>query len=186
MLKIKKSSKNKTLTVTTLVIAVVLLSVSLITLKINKKSPPQAANTSDKINLSPATEEDKKSVESNKNAIVSKDEQLKAQTGSTASTSLKSVKPVITYAGVYGDNIELGGYVNDVFEDGGKCTAVFKKDDQSLSKVVNSVKNNTAVDCPAMSVPRNEFKSSGIWSLAIEYSSSTAKGVSDSRTLEVK
>lgn len=139
-----------------------------------------------KINLDPPTEEDAKRVDANKKKVEARQEQEKIQAAAPPSSSKKQVKPVITYAGQYGQAVEVGAGVNGIFEDGGVCTATFSKGALSFTKSVNAVKNMSAVDCPVMSAGSGEFAQKGVWNITVNYSSATAAGDSDARQVEVK
>ena len=144
---------------------------------------PEAQTQSSDIDLSPATAEDIARAEENKKKISDKIDSEKNQT-QNPTTNQKQVKPTITYAGQYGDVIEIGGYV-DLFEDGGKCTAVFSNGSTSFSKEVNANKGAQSVDCPVMSASVNEFNPKGSWTVVLKYESANSVGTSDSRTIEV-
>lgn len=156
-----------------------------------KKNHNKVATTSEpekKINYDPPTQSDKDLVNSNKDSIVKKDETINnnSSNNTTTPSAKKSVKPVITYAGVYGDNVEVGSYVNDVYEDGGSCTATFTLGSNNFTKTVTAVKNVSNMSCPVIQVPKSEFNPTGNWSVKVNYESTTASGASDSKTLEVK
>lgn len=147
------------------------------------QNPP--VQQTEPINLAPPTEEDVKRVEANKEKNVSRDEAEKNQPNPEPGTK-KAVKPTITYAGLYGGVVEVGGYVDGVFEDGGTCTATFSQGSISFSKTVTSVKNINSLDCPVMSANKNEFDQAGKWSVIVSYSSSSSEGKSDPKEIEVK
>ena len=187
MLKIKKVSKIKYL----VLFCAVLIIAGLVILYYtndrgnNLEQPTPTSGQTEKINLSPPTTEDTKGVEANKEKNISRDEQINNQPIQEPGTK-KTVKPTITYSGQYGNLIEVGGYVSDVFEDGGVCTATFARESTSFSKSVTSVKNINSVDCPVMSAQKSEFNQIGKWYVTVSYDSSTASGKSDVREIEVK
>jgi len=137
----------------------------------------------DEINYGPPTEEEKQSVDDNKERIVQRDEQL--NNPSTPSGSKKSVKPVITSAEKYKDNVEVSSFVPNIFEDDGKCTANFSKGTQQFSKQVTAVKEGRAVYCPLISVSTNQFPENGEWNVSVTYTSLTSSGTSDITKFEV-
>lgn len=186
MVTIQKPSKKIVITslIILLIVGGVLVVLGLNKESLNQKSTQTPNNTTpaSDVNLAPPSEADKKSVESNKEKIVSRNEELK---NNQDTASIKSVAPIITYAGKYADNVEIGGYVNGVFEDGGTCTAILTKDSIKISEQVNAVKNVNSMDCPAIVIPASKFSSGGEWSLTLEYSSSTAGGNSEPRKITV-
>lgn len=150
---------------------------------ITNQSPP--GQQADAIDLSPPTEEDIKRAEANKEKNVARDDAEKNQPVPEPGTK-KVVKPTITYAGLYGDTVEVGGFVGGVFEDGGKCKATFSLGSTSFSKTVTAEKNINSVDCPVMSAQKSEFSQNGKWLVIVSYDSSNANGQSDSREIEIK
>lgn len=113
-------------------------------------------------------------------------EEDKAANKQTDSAGLKPVKPVITYAGQYGANVEVGGYVGEVFEQGGTCTATFTLNAATLTQEVQAVTGAQSVDCPVMTVPSTQFEKKGIWKVSISYKSASATGTSDEKDIEIK
>ncbi len=145
---------------------------------------PQTTAQGEQINLDPPTKEDAQRVADNKQQIVDRDDALKAQPRS--GSSQKSVKPVITYAGQYDGNVEVGGFVSGIFEDGGTCTATFTLGSAKVTKSVTAIKNANSVDCPAIVIGSNEFKQKGQWNLVLSYSSASYSGSSETKQIEVK
>lgn len=137
---------------------------------------PEAA--AEKINLDPPTEEDKERVDSHKEELVRQQESQQTNSG--------SVKPVITDAGQYDQEIEVRAFVPGIFESGGNCVVAFTKGSQNVSKQVPAVSEATTTRCSKLSVPRSEFPSTGTWSVTVAYKSVANSGTSDSKTLEVK
>lgn len=180
MSKIKKPSKKILLFSLCLILIAAGMSYALVS---RNTSPSSGDKT---VNLDPPTKADAARVEANKKRLVERQEQ-EAQQNKTAGTGqLKTVKPAITYAGQYDNAIEVGAYVNNVFEDGGSCTATFTRSGTQFTKTVQAVKNVSSVDCPTMSAASSDFASKGTWQVTVAYSSGTAQGASDSRQIEVK
>ncbi len=181
--------KNKNILKKYLIILVsaLLIVAVIILIHFNQNASDQASSSNPKetINLDPPTQEDAKRVEANKEKNVARDEAIKNQPSLQPGTK-KTVNPTITYAGLYGNVVEVGGYVGGIFEDGGTCTSTFIQDSTILSKSVQAVKNINSVDCPVMSAQKNEFIKNGKWSITLSYDSSTANGKSDAREIEIK
>jgi hypothetical protein len=184
MVQIKKITKKSWMIVAALVISALVAGAYFVTRGNNSEQTTQAPTNADTINLDPPTAEDAQRVDENKQKILTRQEQEKSQP-TTSTGSKKTVNPVITYAGQYGQNIEVGGYINGIFEDGGSCTAVFTKNSQTVTKTVQSVKNANAVDCPVMIAQANELNT-GTWTVTISYTSPNATGKSTEREIEVK
>lgn len=136
----------------------------------------------DGINFDPPTKEDKQEVDENKQRIV--EGQSNTPTP-TSSSGKKQVIPTITYAGQYGDTIEVGAFVPSIIENNGTCTLTLSKDTVTKTVTVSAVNDASSTDCPVMSIPNNQL-TSGKWSAKVSYSSPTAEGVSEPRDIEVK
>jgi cytoskeletal protein RodZ len=193
VIKDKNPLKNKNTIILLAVLLVVLGALAYYQFVYKNRNNSSTISTSPsepekKINYGPPTEADKNQVDSNKEAIVKKDESTNTTTDtpSTTPTTKKSVKPVITYAGVYGDNIEVGSYVNDVYEDGGTCTATFSLGSATFTKSVSAVKNVSNMSCPVIQVPKSQFNPMGNWTVKVSYDSANANGTSDNKIIEVK
>jgi hypothetical protein len=187
MIKIKKISK-KPLFILSAIILIVLLSGGyyLFDKRQNKESKAATQAPSqqeEKINLDSPTEQDKLAAEQNKQSIAERDQQVQKQ---PSASGKKSVKPVITYAGQYGPQVEVGGYVPGVYEDTGTCTARFTNGSQTFTKSVKAIKNVSSTDCPAMVANNTEFSPKGKWSVVVSYDSPAANGASDSKAIEVR
>lgn len=154
----------------------------------NDSKKPKNNIGSDGINYAPPTEQDKKNVDQTKQNLPSESESTNNSTKNSDTSSPQTqgaLKPVVTYAGQYGAQVEVGAYVN-VFEDSGTCTATFTKDGKTVTKSVQAIKNVSSVDCPAISIASTEFASKGSWNLVVSYSSSAHQGKSDSKAVEVQ
>lgn len=138
-----------------------------------------------RINLDPPTITDIQRAEQNKQDLVNRQDQEVNRKSQFTSTK-KIVIPTITYAGQYNTVIEVGGYVDGVFESEANCTATFTKDTLIFTKSVIAVQNINSMDCPVMQAAASEFSSKGSWSITVSYNSSTAAGSSDTRSIEVK
>lgn len=187
-MKIKKQSKKIILFGAVAVVLAAITGASIVAILQNQRNDVSkpASDTSeqkDTINLDPPTKEDVKRVDDNKQSIIDREQQQ--ATPPPTSTGKKTVIPTITYAGQYGQAIEVGAYVTGIFEEGGSCTATFSKGSISFSKSVAAVRSANAVDCPVMSANASEFSQKGSWSVTVTYSSPTATGVSEAKTVEV-
>jgi hypothetical protein len=149
-------------------------------------SAKQSREATDGINFDPATKEDNKRAEDNKDRIIENENQLANQSNSSGTDSKKVVKPTITYAGKFDNQVQVGAYVSGVFEDGGECTAEFTQGNLKFAKKVTAVKNVNSVDCPEMAANSSEFTNKGQWTVTVTYSSATASGTSEAKQLKVE
>lgn len=183
MIKHKKSNKKLLIIVICIVLVLGAGAIYLITRKSNNSSQPSTTtNQTETINLDPPTEADKQRVEDNKQRIIEDSN----KTNSQATSGLKQVMPVITYAEQYKEQVEVGSYVGGVFEDGGTCTATFSQGSSSFTRSSTGVKGSNNVNCPMITAKASDFPSKGTWNVTLSYSSSTASGSSASKGFEVK
>lgn len=185
MKKIKKLENKKLLVLS--VSAVLLLAGGAFAFtKFNDAASNEVPKPTAELNLDPPTEEEIKASNDNKQAIAEREERIQNQ--SSSEPGKKSVKPIITYAGQFApqNHVEVGGYVSDIFEEGGICKATFSHGSSSFSKQTQAIRNAKSVDCPAIKASASEFSPKGKWSVVLSYDSSTASGTSETKTIEVK
>lgn len=129
---------------------------------------PSASDTQsgDYVNLNPPTEQEKQDAEENKKALAEE-----PSPPAPTSNGKKQVNPEITYA----DHSEVRAYVPGIFEEGGTCTATATKGTQTETASSKGFKNVSYTQCEPIewSLP------SGVWSVVVSYSSSTAQGKSE-------
>lgn len=136
------------------------------------------------INLNGPTEKERQSSESAKSNILNQ-EKIRNSTPTTTESGKRSVTPTITYAGQYGSQIEVGGYVGSVFEDGGTCTLTLQKGTYQKTNQVIGIKGASSVDCPVMTFSLSSLEP-GTYQATLSYISLTSEGQSTSRTVEIK
>jgi hypothetical protein len=188
MLKIKKIFKNKKFFLLGALALLILGAGAVFSLRDSQPKPADSqsadlSNAEDIINLDPPTAQDAQRVDENKERLAEKQAQEDSQAGQS-STSKKQVTPIITYAGQYDQQIEVGAYVS-VFEDNGTCSATFTNGSKSFVKTVQAVKNVSTTNCPAMAAQASEFSPKGSWTLVVTYDSPISNGHSASRTLVI-
>jgi len=127
----------------------------------------------EKIDLSPPTEEDKKAVDQHKDELGSQ----QTPTGSPTNTSQKKqVTPIITSA----SKSEIRAYVPGIVEVDGTCMATATQGSQVVTGSSAGFDNVSTTQCEP--IPIN--LGSGSWSVIVTYSSPTAEGTSQAE--EVK
>jgi hypothetical protein len=179
-----KSKHKKSKTKLRLIIGLSLVAILAVCGYLFYRHNHSTQSISNTINYGPPSKSDAEDVNNNKQRIVDENNNPSNSTP-TDSSGKKAVKPVITYAGQYGDSIEVGGYVN-LFEEGGTCTATFTHGSITITKSVAAVRDASSVDCPVMAVPVSQFTTKGSYSVSVSYISNSATGVSDARQIEVK
>ena len=135
------------------------------------------------INLDPATPEQQAESDDQKTQTADND---KADSGQDPENpTLKTVSPVIVDASQYDSAIEVRSYISGIIEDGGTCTATFKKGSQTITRTSSGSKDATTTLCEKITVNRADFPEAGSWSVTLTYTSSTATGASPARTLDI-
>lgn len=136
------------------------------------------------INLNGPTANEQKSGDTAKDKALQK-EMSRNQPSTPTASGKSSVTPVVTYAGQYDQQVEVGAYVGSVFEDGGTCKLVLSKGSLTQSTQVTAVKGASSVDCPVMTISRSSLEA-GSWQATVTYTSSSSEGSSALRSVEVK
>lgn len=140
----------------------------------------------DTINYAPPTETEKKETDAHKDKVV---EQMRSEADQPAQEPgvRKKVTPVISYWGQSdpGSNLEVGGFVQGVIEDGGECKLVLEKQGREVAEMISSKKDATSTSCSPFVVQRSSLDS-GKWNAKLFYTSGTSVGESNQVMIEVK
>ncbi len=129
----------------------------------------------EKLDLSPATEDDQKQADERKEQLADQEEQ-----NQTPPTNQK-VTPVIISASA----TSVRGFVPGIYESGGTCTATFTKDGKTVTKQSAATKGATTTDCTPISLTKADFPATGEWTVVLSYKSSTAEGSSASQKVTI-
>lgn len=113
-----------------------------------------------------------------------KEDNDKNGSGNQSQTPFTPAQPIITYAGQYGDVIEVGAYIN-VFESDGQCVLELTKGSQTKTTSVQAVPNVSTTDCPVMTFNRSEL-TGGEWSATVRYTSRTTNAKSNPQRINVQ
>lgn len=161
----------------------------------DKPAPTPTPTPNSGINYDPPTEEDLKETEQKKDQIAKdlnesgKPTPQPTQTpGATDSpASKKQATVIVTYVGQYNDakDLEVGAYVENVFEEGGDCTLSVSGPSGTVTKKTKGVRDVSKTLCPAFTVPRSEL-SAGTWSVIVSYESSAAAGSSSAQEVSIQ
>lgn len=137
------------------------------------------------INYGPPSKDELSETEANKERVV-KRQDLENTKLSTSESKVKVV-PEINPLGQSADGktVSVSAYISEVYESGGKCTAIFEKGDQRKTVNQDGRKDATVTTCGLMSIQRSAL-SSGKWQVSVSYKSNKAEGVSTKETLDVK
>ncbi len=182
----QKKAKNKKLIVAGLVLLIVILGLSANWYRSRNSSQPGTdidPPGTEKIDLSPPTEADKQAVDENKERIARQED-----SSSQAPTSGIAVTPTIVDASYYSQEqvFELSAFVSGVFESTGVCKVTLTKGSTVITRESAGFKNSSYTSCTPISIPRANFPSSGEWSVLVSYTSPTAQGSSQIKTVMIE
>jgi hypothetical protein len=121
-----------------------------------------------KIDFSPATEEDKADIDSRKADLGNSGEPT------TPTNTLKTVTPVIVGSST-SSPVSVRSYVSGVIESGGICTLTLTNGTSSLSAEGEASAGPQTTDCPELTI---ETVGPGTWNASISYRSTTSQGTS--------
>lgn len=181
-MKHRRKLSKKTLFVAGAVVIAVVAGLWLWRSRDNGATEPVVTNPpgTEKIDLSPPTDEDKQAADDRKEEIEQEEAAQNANTGGS-----RTVTPVITDASQYDDAVEVTAYVSGVIEGSGTCIITFTKGSSTVTREVAGIKDATTTRCTNVSIPSNEF-SAGSWSVNVKYQSGTAQGSSQTQKVEIQ
>lgn len=142
-------------------------------------------STGHDVNLNPPTPEEKAETEEHKDSLAEKEGNPTPPTPTTPSGKL-AVVPFITFAGQEGGDVSVSGYITEVFEENGTCTATFTKGTLSHSQQSKGFRDFKHTSCAPITAPRSNFAEGGTWTVTLSYSSPTAVGSSQPRSVAIE
>lgn len=175
--------KTKVLAV---VFALIVLSIAIIYFISNRKHPEDISSTAG-TTYSPPTEEEKKQAEDNKKELEKRIElESKVPVPTNQNVEKKNANPIVSSAGQYENTVEVSSFISDVYEDGGQCKFTLSKDQYIITKNLAGLKDARTTRCPLLKIPRNEFLSTGNWTVKMIYESEKYQGTSNTFDFEVR
>lgn len=90
----------------------------------------------------------------------------------------RSVNVLLTNAGVLNGIVSASGMVTNATEQSGGCTYVFTNGSHRVTKSSSTLVNPTSTTCETVSFPVSDLRTTGIWTVRLEYSSSLSEGSS--------
>ncbi|MES2630706.1 MAG: hypothetical protein V4611_02005 [Patescibacteria group bacterium] len=177
------NTKNKAPLVIMVCAAVIVLAVgSYFVLAYTTKQfwPFVAANSSNTTSLDTSSDSDTEDTDSSLDAKERSTEQDKQNSNSdntsTSPDGLKVVEIGVTYAGIYGQNVEVRAFASGVIEGNGKCKAIFTQGPQTVTRSSDAFIDATTTQCGVINIPLSEFPTKGTWKLTVTYASPTSTG----------
>lgn len=98
----------------------------------------------------------------------------------------EQVRVTVTYAGWEPSvgEVQVGGYVAGITEEGGTCTLSLTKDGRTVTGSKQALADASTTACGAVVVPGDEL-SAGTWQAVLSYRSAGHSGTSDTWDVEV-
>lgn len=137
------------------------------------------------INFDPPTDKEKEAGDEKKDEITKNQPDQEPAPSAPVEDNRKSVKPIITSAGHYEDQIEVRSFVPGIYENSGTCTVVFMQNNNRIERQVEGIQDATTTRCDTVTILREDFPSSGTWTVKVNYSSPSSQGESDVASFEV-
>lgn len=131
-----------------------------------------------KVNYNPPTNNERQ------DAVDQKEKNKEREELDKSSTLPSTANVVISDASQYDNAIEVRGYIDNVYEDGGSCTATFTLGSATITKTHEIIKDAKTLQCGALDFERAQF-SPGTWTMTLTYKSSTVQG-SATKEVEVR
>jgi len=169
-----KSSKKKILII---VAAIVIVAAGLVGGYFYYQSARQESET--KINYNPPTDNERQS------GVAQKEENKKREEIDNNPSVVTSANVLITDAGQYDTAIEVRGYIDNVYDNTGTCTAMFTKGSLQVTKTNPGFKDAKTTQCGALDFTRDQFKEAGTWQLTLSFKSPSIEG-SATKSVEIK
>lgn len=184
MLKHKRSMSVNKKTVAFILFVIALLVAGGLFL-VNKKDQKSDTPVTG-INFGPPTEQEKAEAEQHKEEVRKRLEQ-EQNANNQPQSGTKSVTPLISSWGQNPDtnNLEVAGFIPEIYEDGGKCTLTLTRNGQTITKDSSAHKDVSRTSCQPFAISQDSL-TPGTWSATLKYASSTATGSSTSTTITVK
>jgi hypothetical protein len=149
---------------------------------LQNKPDPQDKPTRgiNQVDYSGPTSAEKDAGNDQKQAVIQRDT---VDSGSTPSKA----NIVLVDSSQYDDVFEIRGYVSNLFENDGFCTATLTKAGyNSVTKKVSASSSATNTQCQTVDIPVTEFPAKGPWQLTVSYSSAHASGATPVKAVTIQ
>lgn len=187
--KSKAIQKKTVLIIAASAVAVLLLAGSGYYIWNNNREVPNPDPNGDSlgyVNYGEPTEQEKQQADQNKDAVVER-QKLEQEAANNQNTGqIKQVTPQISTAMQNGQEVLVTAYVPGVFEDGGTCTMTAQLGSQKVTRTSEGFANATNTGCAPFRLSRGDFPQAGNWTVVVQYTSNTAKGVSSEKQLSIQ
>lgn len=137
----------------------------------------ESSSTNNSINYNPPTEDEIQEGQDAKKRLISENEDDE--------TSTNVVNVGIAFAEVVDDKLEIRAFIPSVIEGDGICTAILKKNEDTITSSSLSFIDSTTSQCRPIYISIDKFQTKGTWQLSVSYKSKTSNGQSSVVELEL-
>lgn len=174
------SSKKRLITISAILVLVVVVAFGAWWYFLKPTAQSTTARPVNSVDYSGPTQEEQNAGDNQKEENQNREE-IDSQPEATTATV------IVTDASQYDNTIEVRAYIPNIYSSEGYCTATFTKAGATTVTVNGSpFKDATTTQCGAMDVNRSAFSAAGTWSVVVSYTSSTATGSSEARSVSIK
>lgn len=174
-MKLSQRSQQKRSALPVLILTAIILIAAAVGMYVFFTRPKPVEN---RVNYNPPTNNERQ------DAIDQKEKNQQREEIEKSDVVPSTANVVITDANQYDNSIEVRGYVDNVYEDGGSCTATFTLGSAKVSKTLPIIKDAKTLQCGALDFERAQF-SPGTWTMTLIYKSSTVQG-SATKDVDIK
>jgi hypothetical protein len=101
-------------------------------------------------------------------------------------TGKKVAQIVIVDASQYGNTFEVRAGITNLTEENGRCEFIFTQNGLELIRTSDAIFTGTGTDCQTLEIPIKNFPAKGKWEMVVKYTSVTASGSSQTKTVMVE
>lgn len=179
-MKISKQNNKKILTIC-IVFLVAIFALCLFYFFFRNDPKEQVVSNDSTVKYEPATNVEKKETQENKDKIIASQKDKNDPNNSAGDNKAKkAVEPIISNSS---DRL-VTAYVAGVFEDGGKCEAIFTNGSVEKTKQSVGFQNVSYTQCAPLNLEPG-FLTTGTWTLQVKYTSNTSSGISDKQEIRI-
>lgn len=182
IMRINKQNKKTAIIIASIVVLILIgVGISLYSTASHLNESAKLQEETPGVNYDPPTEQEVEEGQDAKKRAY--DDAKKSSSDDESTTSNKrSVNVGISFADIYGANLEVRAFSNGIV-DAGTCTVRVAKGSDVITKKSDAFIDASSTQCMPVYIPVSDL-SSGIWLVTVSFSSANAQGTSD--TVEVK
>ena len=103
----------------------------------------------------------------------------------TAGTTTTTVNVALVSASVIDNSLDIRAFVPGTIEGDGYCTAIVTNGDVEVKEKTPAFIDSTTSQCEPIILPLERFSQKGTWTVKVEYSSPSHKGISELLEIQI-